>query len=735
MKPILYRTVNEGVVPDDYGVGVLDCISCSVTEERNGAYELTMSYAANGIHAGDIVPNAIIKAKPNYSDNPQLFRVYKVGKNINGKFEVNAQHISYDLSGKVIEQGAAYSCAMACILLNGSAGSFHISTDKEVTSNFNIDVPSSVRSWFGGKAGSLLDVYGTADWHYDNFNCYFLSNRGTDRGVVIRYGKNLTELSQTIDIDNLVTAIHPYAVNQTDNTVIYGDVRNTGLVLDTPREVAIDFSDQVDFDNFDPLNSYKSQVNNACLRYIENNRNSLTSITNSITLNFVQLSNLKERVDLCDTVHIIVEALGLNLTTKCIKTTWDVLEERYTSCTFGDSKTNIADTVSTQGAKIDNTPTTSQVAQIASAEGKKITGNAGGNVVLHDIDGDGAPDELLIMNTQSIETASKLWRFDLGGLYYSRSGYQSQDYWVVLDDDGYINASLIKTGKIADNNGYFEIDFDTGSVKMTDLNAISSFNLIDEGGGTYATLSHANTQSSYLSLKGYARLEGGTQGSLLDLKNNLCSSRVNAECNSTGAVFSMTDENDTDAITMQTGQYGGLYIKNPNDVSVAQLSVGSGSGDGILYLFDNQHRESIVALGQTGVLTCKKLVAPTIEGVHAVTSPTWRGSSSGAWNFFTGSSSEIKQAGNVVQARFFLKGDGGSVSAGSTASTGTICDGIDAPSYLPVTPIYLYGFIGAGLLACMYIRADGSFSCYPLGSAITLSSSAAIEFVGTWLTN
>lgn len=94
MIPILYSSVTEGTVPSDYGVGALtDCLACSVTEERNGSYELTLEYAAEGIHASDIVPNAVIKAKPNFTDDPQLFRVYKVGKTINGRFSVFGQHL------------------------------------------------------------------------------------------------------------------------------------------------------------------------------------------------------------------------------------------------------------------------------------------------------------------------------------------------------------------------------------------------------------------------------------------------------------------------------------------------------------------------------------------------------------------------------------------------------------------------------------------------------------------
>ena len=249
MLPILYSVITEGTVPSNYGAsgyddGVLsDCLSCEIKEARNGEYELEMEYAAEGIHAASIVPNAVIKAKPNYTDDPQLFRIYQVGKTINGKFSVKAQHITYDLSGKVIISGSASSCGSACALLTAQSGNFTISTDIGTSADFNIDVPSSVRSWFGGKQGSLLDIYG-GEWHYNNFAATLMGARGMDRGVTIRYGKNLTELSQVLDMSNLVSAVIPYYKAQ-DGAVTTGSEVPTGLT-GINRKVAIDFSSVVD---------------------------------------------------------------------------------------------------------------------------------------------------------------------------------------------------------------------------------------------------------------------------------------------------------------------------------------------------------------------------------------------------------------------------------------------------------------------------------------------------------
>lgn len=350
MIPILYEKITEGTVPTDFGLGALsDCLACEVTEERNGSYELTLTYAAQGIHAEEIATDRFIKARPNFSDDPQLFRIYKVGKNINGRFTVNAQHISYDLSGKVIIEGSALSAVTACALLQENAGNFTITTDKSVGGAFKITTPSSVRSWFGGKAGSLLDVYGTGEWHYNNFDCQLFTHRGADRGVVIRYGKNLTELSQTVDIQSLCTAIIPYYQDAENDILVVGEKIPTGLVSDVDRDVAVDFSNDCNRDSSVPM---ETQLAILGARYINNHI--LDRAASSITLDFIQLSNLEERVDLCDTVHIVFEALGISTSLKCIKTTWDVLTERYTSTTFGDSKTDITDTIAAQQEKLFN---------------------------------------------------------------------------------------------------------------------------------------------------------------------------------------------------------------------------------------------------------------------------------------------------------------------------------------------------------------------------------------------
>ena len=640
MIPILYATLTEGTVPSHYGVGALtDCLACTVTEERNGQYELTLDYPSSGIHAEDIQPNSFIKAKPNFTDAPQLFRIYKVGKEMNGRFTCYGQHISYDLGGKVAPAGIFTNNAVnACYeLTTRGGGNFTINTNISATRVFRTKVPAPTRSWFGGKEGSLLDIYG-GEWKYDNYTCSLLASRGTDRGVQIRYGKNLTQLSQELDMTNLVTGVCGYAVNPNDSEdVVTGPTVATGLVLDVPHDIVMDFSNDIDYKNGGPV---YDQLATLAAAYISRNSSSLINLRNSITLDFVQLKELQERVDLCDTVHIYFEALGISASVKCISTTWDVIRERYTSTSFGEARTNIADTISLQETKLENTPTVSQLSNSVSQATQLITGNLGGYVVLHDGDGDGYPDEILVMDSPDIDTAVNVWRWNQNGLGFSANGYDGDYDTLALTSTGEIvadaiktgvlNADLIKAGTISDAQGNSTIDMTNGIARMSNLKAISSFDLIESDNTIYAQLSHSRPTDAYLELLSYAKLVGSTVLSYLDLKNANSSGRFYVEVqngapdlrmdwsngnrfarlyyvSTGGGLLLNSGMGENRVFAVASGDGGALYIYNNSNNVVAQFSVGAGNKDGIMYLFKADHTATIWALGHTGNITCVSL--------------------------------------------------------------------------------------------------------------------------------
>lgn len=649
MLPILYSTITEGTVPSHYGEGVLsDCLSCSVKEARNGEYELTMEYSAEGIHADAIVPGAFIKAKPNFTDDPQLFQIYKVGKTINGHFTANAEHASYLLSGKVITSGTAGSCTAACTLLTAQAGNFTITTDKTVTADFNIDVPSSVRSWFGGKKGSILDVYGPGEWKYDNFSAEFMAARGQDRGVTIRYGKNLTELSQTLDMTNLASEIIPYYKAQ-DGTVTTGSAVSTGLVGIT-RQLAVDFSASVDPESVTPI---ATQLATLATNYIS--ANNFTTFKDNITLDFVQMKDLAERVDLCDTVHIYFEPLGLTATAKCIETVWDVLGERYTSTSFGDPKTNIADTIVATQKAIDEKPSTTVMQQAIDQATELITGNLGGYVINgYDSNGDGYPDENLILDTMDINTAVKVIRSNLGGIGLSTTGYNGPFTTAITADGivadaittGTLNANLIKAGVISDVQGNSTIDMTNGEAKMKNFKSIEDFELIDANNIKRAELKFSNLNGAtfdivnsssnviaqlqedfveggqiYLFAIGgdeRAWLGAGQNGGILRLKdaNAVKSVTLYNETNGGGGIqvwdkgsneahVSIMDSNEDPAALMYMDNGNGFFESYHSGAVMATMRCNANGG--VIDIYDQNYMQ-IQLVGNGGVVRCVQLI-------------------------------------------------------------------------------------------------------------------------------
>lgn len=569
MFPILYETIMEGTVPSDNGLGILnDAISAVVTEERNGPYELQVQYPAQGIHASEILERRFLKVKPNFTDDPQIFRIYKIGKVLGSSFTIYARHISYDLSGKEITSGTASNIVDAFALLHGKATNYTFYTDKTTQANFKITEPSSVRSWLGGKEGSILDVFGTAEYHYDNYTVNCLSSRGTNRNVEIRYGKNLLSLSQDRDSSNIITAVIAYWKNSETDEVVIGNSISTGVTLDVPNVKTLDCSS--DFEEEPTV----AQLDAKATAYIGGNN--VSTPANSITLNFLQIGTLKDRVDLCDTVKIIYEDFGIEATAKCVKTTWDVIKGKYTSITLGEPKTNIADTIIAQAKETASKPSTTAMAQAIDSATSLITGNSGGNLIIHDSNGDGMPDELLVMNTADISTATKVWRFNLNGLGYSSTGY-SGTYGLALTMDGaivatkittgtldcsritvtHLSASSIDTGILTDQAGKNSWNMNTGVAKFTSLN-------IEIGGSTQALTSVLNNKcdNNQVRTKFAADATSVTisSGTVTFNSNTFIVNSTNFSVSSTGVVKA-SDFSANSAIKFYNSNWGTKYAE------------------------------------------------------------------------------------------------------------------------------------------------------------------------------
>ena len=348
---------------DTNGLGALsDCISCVVEETLNGPFEMEMQYRLNGLHYADITLRSIILAKPNPTARPQPFRVYKISRPINGVVTINAQHLSYDLSGIVIEPFNAPSLASALEGMKTNAvteNPFEYETDKTVISDFVVSYPSSARSLVAGQRGSLLDTYG-GELEFDRYQVKLLSHRGKDNGVTIRYGKNMTDVNQEEDGSGVYTGVYPYWYSEEEGSADLGSsyVPVEGE-LDFTRILLLDLTEE--FEN----KPTAEELTQKAQEYISNHDPGVPTI--STTVSWYQSREFVENVNLGDVVGVYFSRLGISAKAKIVKTRYNALQNRYESVDIGSVRSSIAGTIVSMDQGV------SSVTQYTVTETRRIT--------------------------------------------------------------------------------------------------------------------------------------------------------------------------------------------------------------------------------------------------------------------------------------------------------------------------------------------------------------------------
>lgn len=471
MKPILYdadRTSFPAGV--DNGLGVLaDAMSCKVTQELNGQYELELHYPVEGIHYGEIALRAILRATVGPDGKLQPFRVYRIVPGMNGTAAIYARHIAYDLGGYVVSPFTAADAPSAVAAIKSHAMPtdfpFALTTDKTTVATMSVTVPSSAWGLLGGQQGSLLDVYG-GEYEFDEWAVRLLTRRGADRGVSVRYGKNLTDLTQDASCANCYTGAVPYwrsnGITVTAAPVYAeGDFGYTRLM---PLDLSTSFEQQ----------PTQEQLQAAAASYIKRNRIGVPAVSWDVKLALLAQSSgyedvaFLEQIYLGDTVGVYFHRLGVDAKARVNKIVWDCLLKRYDSVALGSVKANIAATIAGQQKEIDAKPSTALVEKISSSLTAALLGANGGSVRLLDTNGDGEPDELYIADDPDPTKAKKVWRFNYEGWAASSTGYNGP-YTMGATIAGGIQAWMITAanlvaGTISSEQGNFLINLDGGTI-------------------------------------------------------------------------------------------------------------------------------------------------------------------------------------------------------------------------------------------------------------------------------
>lgn len=338
MIPILYEASEIGF--DNNGLGRLrDCISCTVTEERNGVYECDFEYPVDGQNYDLIQIGRIIAVEHDDTNDVQPFDIVSYTRPINGIVQFHAVHVSYRQSKMVANGTNINNLADAFTMLSNATpeNPFAYETDQDGATGYMAaadGVPKSVRSFLGGVEGSILDTY-RGEYEWDKFTVKLWNARGEEKPFTIRYGVDMTDYNEESDLSESYSAVIPYWTS--DEATVIGSKVTVGPSPYSGREecVPLDLSDKFE------EQPTASELETYAQSYL--NSSNATLPARNITVSFVRLDDSVSSQDLsnlfkcklCDTVKVEFPRYNMSGRFKIVKTVYNVLLERFDEMELG----------------------------------------------------------------------------------------------------------------------------------------------------------------------------------------------------------------------------------------------------------------------------------------------------------------------------------------------------------------------------------------------------------------
>ncbi|MEH7464580.1 phage tail spike protein [Bacillus thuringiensis] len=526
MRQIVFPTLYEMKETNfsHNGLGVLkDAISCTVTEERNGIFELELEYPVSSPLYKYLVNGNIIKARANENMQEQLFRIATTNPDIDNTITVFAQHISYDLLDNFVEKVSVKDSTASTFLSTLTAAMayktpFVLSTDIQSSNSTSLEDLNPLQA-LAGIRGSFIDTWG-GEFERDNFNFRIKKARGADNGVLISYRKNLTGLDVEVDVTGLATRIYPFA-----NIDAQGDNPAYKITLPEkyvdspyinnypfPKIIPLDLSEKAKAEGGKkPPITNPDELRKFAQKYLK--ESGIDIPKTNVKVEFIPLWQTEEyknfaileRVGLTDTVTVRHEGIGVDIKVKVIKTEFNSLTGQYNKIELGNAKANFSndssDKINEMGNNLSNQikGQNSNLQNAIDHATDLITGADGGYIRLNPKE---KPSELLIMDTPDIKTAKKIWRWNMGGLGFSSTGYNgkfgtaiTQDGQIVADyiTTGTLDAGIVKAGTLASQDGTLNLNMGNGALKINHKDG--SYSEMSADGFKYY---YAGTDSTYM---------------------------------------------------------------------------------------------------------------------------------------------------------------------------------------------------------------------------------------------
>lgn len=340
------------------------------------------------------------------------------------------------------------------------------------------------------------------------FNLHINNKVGSYRGVKIKSNKNLTGFEENTTKDTVCTRIYPKGFNGITIEEKYIDSENIGMYkrpisrVYTFEDVKVrDENTGEDEEVFETLEEAQEELKKRSKALFEEDK--VDFIKAYYTINHVDLRTTEEYKNysateitcIGDEVDVEEETLGIDIRTRVVKRKYNILTKEREETELSNVGLKRVITLPELEKEFEKIPSTESFLEAAKeiATGLINSGIKNSHVVVR-------KNEILIMDTDDINTAQKVWRFNVNGLGYSSTGYHGEfglamtmDGSIVADfiNVGTLNANLIKSGVIKSLNEKTWIDMNNGSFNFANnLTMDEEGNIVYKGTitGSYADL-------------------------------------------------------------------------------------------------------------------------------------------------------------------------------------------------------------------------------------------------------
>lgn len=402
---------------------VLQPLKAEITKEDNGDFYMDIEVPLNLVN--DFTQNRIIVA-PTPQGN-QAFRIGNV-KKTRTKLEAKCKHVFYDSNNLLIQDSYVVdkNCNDALDHLNSATS--EISPFTTISDVSTVNSYRCVRKSLFEAIQTVLERWG-GHLYRDNFTYGIKTNLGQDNGVVIRYAKNLKNITCQENWDEVITKIMPVgkdgillnALDPTASVYISSEIQYT-----IPYTKTVSFNQDIEEENYTTdgvldENAYKSalidDLRSQATEYLNNN--CVPKVNYQLE---VANSDLFKITDIGDTIEVIDEVLGINLMTNLISYKYDCILDKYINLEFGNFENKLSNLLSTISSETEKVITESNN-DLAITLGRELTdatnkiwGVLGNSYVIYE------GDKILVVDTLPKENATNVIMINNGGIAFSTTG-------------------------------------------------------------------------------------------------------------------------------------------------------------------------------------------------------------------------------------------------------------------------------------------------------------------------